>query len=90
MSCTNGAIQSYIPSLLLVLIFAELLYYLIRLTVIMVGNFFEYDFSQTYWDVIDITVPPVAVMLFSIIIQKYGEVSNMFPDSKFISGLRSQ
>ncbi|USO02223.1 MAG: hypothetical protein H6850_03910 [Alphaproteobacteria bacterium] len=78
-SCNNGVMQSFIPALVMVIVFGELLFYLLNMTIIMVGNFFNYNFPIEYWDVIEFSIPPAAVLFFSLLMQKYGDVPNMFP-----------
>jgi len=78
--CTNGVIQSFFPGLLAALVFGELLFYLLKMTIIMVGNFFSYDFTKTYWDIIEVIIPPAATLFFSLLIQRKGDIANMFPD----------
>jgi hypothetical protein len=88
MSCTTGLFQTnFIPALLGVLIFAEMFFYLIKLTVVCVGQCFHYQFPSSYWWVVDLTFPIATTIFMGMLIQRDGGVANMFPVFDPLTGL---
>ena len=88
MSCTTGLFQTnFIPALLGVLIFSEMFFYLIKLTIICIGQCFNYQFPAAYWWIVDLTFPIATTLFMGMLIQRDGGVVNMFPVFDPLMGL---